>query len=308
MWYDPIHERDLVHRDWAVLVDAAAEGCARQSQPPHPYFIDHYGYLFALHRTHKMSNPIYSYFYPQHLRAFDDAWQRETEMFIKSCSAWRDDLPNFDSILILSDRAQEIIESWAKWLIRNGLCIPDNHFQLAADCTWSDLFAQSVHYPNRPAIPGPTFFQRLPTSQREEVSSKYGKCAARDLYVVLLRIHERSHFLQSGCPLMNELTLSALWGHFLTEEGHWIWQEDRDQQKCFNLEWPFTGRLNLSTKDWAILFHDSYLGLRKLDKLRAHLLYLNIRELAWKFNNREIGYISYVGNATRLISSVAFGA
>lgn len=189
-------------------------------------------------------------------------------------------------------RAQLLVR-WRKHLARHGVVPPRHLFQADPDETWADLLARSVHAPlGRPAIPGPTFYERLSPVSRAVVDARFGPDALWSLYAFLLQCHEETHLLQSGEPLLGEVALAWMWCSFLDAEDLWCWQETEPGGETFNIEAPWVRRLDLCRAAGGLLFRDTLCGVR------AHFggdePYDGLCEVGWEFDLKRIRYHEYL--------------
>ena len=303
MLFAPLRERRKVESEWTKVLSMISDKGGTNTELPHPYFIDHYGYLLHLDRPNSVENGISKLFYACHLPNAKTSWRDRVEQFVCSCSAWdAHTQPKLAEQVPQHPITTELLGLWSNWLLNLGIRLPATYYTLPDDITWGDFFMDSVHFPDRPAIAGPTFFFRITTEQQEQLIRRYGSQAPTALYIVLVRIHEKSHFLQTGCPLINELSLSALWGNFLTDFDQWLWQANSDTQTPFNLEWEHTKCVPLHPEQWAQIFTDSYLGIESLLGTEAQKIYDNLSKHSFDFFLRKSGYKKYVEISCALLT------
>lgn len=300
--FAPLERRQQVRHEWPTLARDQCGLSDEHTPPPSSYFIDHYAHLLHLRDCSRIELDPLSQFYPCHLGAQRSTWSKRTLQFLSSCSFWDErSRPILDAPVPGFRLTEELLANWSSWLRYNGICHSADHYLIPKGMTWRQFFVDSVHYPERPAISGPTFFARLSLRQQQDLIDRFGHEAPIALYIALLRIHESSHFLQTGCPLLNELSLSGLWGAFLTEFDQWHWQSNEATGVAFNLEWEFTKHVPLNPSEWGCIFNDSFLGLEKLIGQDAIALYDQLRQIALKMFQGHISYRTYTQESCKML-------
>ena len=301
-FFNPLERRQQVEHEWPALTREEC-GPTREGTPPlYSYFLDHYAHLLHLRDCCGIELDQSSHFYPCHLGTHSDPWGKRTLQFLNSCSFWDErSRPVLDAPVPDFGMAEELLGNWSGWLRSNGVRHSADHYVIPKGMTWGQLFAESVHFPERPAISGPTFFTRLSLQQQRDLIDRSGREAPIALYIALLRIHESSHFLQTGCPFLNELSLSGLWGAFLTEFDQWHWQSNEATGTAFNLEWEFTKHVPLHPSEWGCIFNDSFLGLEKLICHGAIALYGHLRRLALEVFQGQISYRTFTRRSCEML-------
>lgn len=300
--FDPLERREQVRHEWPFLTRGERDPTVNAAQPPSSYFIDHYAHLLHLRDCSGLKLDQSSLVYSCHSSARIASWSKRTQQFLDSCSFWDErNRPILNAPVPNFQLTEDLLGNWSNWLRSNGVDHCADHYLIPEGMTWGQFFADSVHFPERPAISGPTFFARLSLRQQRDLVDRSGREAPVALYIALLRIHESSHFLQTGCPLLNELSLSGLWGAFLTEFDQWHWQSNESTGASFNLEWEFTKHVPLRPSEWGHIFNDSFLGLEKLTGHGAIALYSHLRRMAIRVLQGQMSYRAYTQKSCELL-------
>ena len=99
----------------------------------------------------------------------------------------------------------------------------------ATECTWREVFDQTVFYPRGPAIPGAIFHDLISDQDRLAIKCHYGPHAPIDFYCFIQQVHETVHMTQIGEPLLNEIVQASLWIEFLDRNPD-LWTFQRNSQ------------------------------------------------------------------------------
>ena len=186
-----------------------------------------------------------------------------------------------------------LLEAWRGHLEAHGVPLQPLAFQARPGETWASLYRRSAHYPMRPpAILGPSFFDRLSPASAAEVIARFGRENIWSLYAFLLQVHEESHLLQSGEPMLGEVALAHLWCSFLDARDLWCWQRVSPTGPSFNVELPWLRRMQLGTADAGALFRDTRSGVEAL--FASTSAYDVLCEGAWQFDRGIWRYSRYL--------------
>ena len=116
---------------------------------------------------------------------------------------------------------------WAAFAADVGLPREVSDLMDATECTWEEVFAQTVFYPRGPAIPGATFHDLISDLDRQTIRCDYGPHAPIDFYCFIQQVHETVHMTQTGEPLLNEIVQASLWIEFLDRNPDlWTFQRN----------------------------------------------------------------------------------
>lgn len=208
------------------------------------YFIDRIGYSIMLsEKTHDISLPCIKEY-----SAIDEIYYKILlDKTISNIDAIGAETIRPDAIVPQISIVDELLSLWRSFLKKYNITFLPGSFQNPAGKTWVEFFANSVHYPKRPAIPGPTFFLRLSEPERRELINRYGPDGIIGLYIFLLLVHEETHLNQIGEPLLCEFFLAMLWCKFLSEEDQWHWQRSVDNQDVFNIEYHWVSQVMIDS-------------------------------------------------------------
>lgn len=201
---------------------------------------------------------------------------------------------------------EELLHLWRTYLSDRGVQLGKTHFQNPVGKRWMDFYKKSVHYPNPPAIRGPTFVERLSPEERVRLVERVGIEGVLGLYIFLSQTHEEVHLLQTGEPMMNEVHLAWLWCGFLDVENLWWWQRSEYSGESFNIEYPWVSKLKYGPTATTRILADSYLfirGIFKNDGCDFLKLYDSLCELAWIFDHKKIKYRDYLNLAIEELRS-----
>lgn len=186
-----------------------------------------------------------------------------------------------------------LLEAWRNHLGAHGVPLPTLAFRARPGETWASLYRCSAHYPMRPpAIRGPSFFDRLSPASADEVLTRFGRENVWRLYAFLLQVHEESHLLQTGEPMLGEVALAHLWCTFLDARDLWCWQRASPTGPSFNIELPWLRQMHLGAADVGLLFRDTRRGVDAL--FASASAYDVLCEGAWLFDRRVWRYSRYL--------------
>jgi hypothetical protein len=186
-----------------------------------------------------------------------------------------------------------LLKAWRDHLRMHGVPVQPHAFRARPGETWGSLYRRSVHYPMRlPAILGPSFFDRLAPASAKDVLARFGRENIWRLYAFLLQVHEESHLLQSGEPMLGEVALAHLWCSFLDERDLWCWQRVSPTGPSFNIELPWVRQMPLATADAGALFRDTHRGVHAL--FASASAYDVLCEGAWQFDHGAWRYSRYL--------------
>lgn len=265
-----------------------------------PYFIDRYAYGLYHHHIYGelLPIPLDSYFaLNKHIK-----WEDNLKNFLKS---HHKDLPfppkSLEEKILDLDFMEELFYLWRKFLNGFGIAVPNELFKSPSGNTWQNFFRDSLHYPNLPAINGPTFYTRMTEVDKKTLNQHFGLLGPLGLYIFLLQVHEQSHFLQRGETILCELTLACLWCRFLSEHNLWYWQENSTTRVSFNMERLWVESLNFDDQILALLFSDTWLACQVIFSNRASYVYEEICLTAWRFNAKQLRYQSCLKRITYLL-------
>ncbi|MBY8883710.1 hypothetical protein K7472_02470 [Streptomyces sp. PTM05] len=292
------HWRERAGRDWRALSGPA-------DAPPVPgevpgYLVDRYAFRayladgFGVRIADRFSRP----FAPQAAR-----WQELTRSRLRGIPgaglpAVRLEQPVTDTPLV-----HDLLGRWRRYLTGLGITYDPALFQPPDGRSWLELFRDSVLYPfYPPAIPGPTFVERLSPRQCERLLERHGRAGIMSLYVFLLQAHEDTHRAQRGEPLLCEYVLAVLWCRFLDEHDLWYWERNEDSGVSLNLEEPYLRRVHLDDRTLRALVHDTASGAGQALGPGA---YEELCLAGWLFDTRAIAYQDYLELVTLRLGGTA---
>ena len=279
-WFDACHRSQVIE-----------ETSHFSSLPPH--FIDRHAYL--LYRSEISNDGLFEQdritlspeFDQARSRWLDNISQRRTGVLSLNLSPPGLMMNTSESLWL--DRQ---LKAWREQLLRGGVDIPDGAFNLNT-ITWFEFYQRSAHYPMRgPAIWGPSFYDRLSDEGLRLFKMKATVDQIWDHYQLLLQVHEESHLIQRGEPMLAEVMLAWQWCLFLTNQDMWYWQETRPNGVSFNLEKTYVSRIMLTEQEAGLLFQDQQLGVSSIfADSRAYKVFC---EGAWIFDHKYMPYKYYL--------------
>jgi hypothetical protein len=155
----------------------------------------------------------------------------------------------------------DLVTAWNDFLLSLEIAT-FTHFDPRQFGTITDFYSRSVYYPAPPAIPGPLFLGVLGGRQTTILRAVLGEPRLIDFALALSQIHEGSHFLQTGDPLLAEFAWSRLWMSFLDVHGLWALQRNLRTGVTCNLEAPYWRDIELTGEQIRQFFLDTYVGIR----------------------------------------------
>ncbi|MGZ3606877.1 MAG: hypothetical protein ACXU9J_03040 [Syntrophales bacterium] len=292
----------MARENWAYI--SARSGAHVDISIP-PYFIDRYAYRAYKKEVHGQAS-------------LDDVWQYvavpEEEWRNRLCrvlvGAPSLGMPpvNPDDHIPHIPLLHNLLQRWRVYLRDNGVWVGESYFQNPAGKKWIDFYRNSVHYPNPPAIRGPTFAERLSSNERAALIDRVDVEGVLGLYIFLSQIHEEVHLIQRGEPLLNEIHLAWLWCRFLDAEGLWWWQRSEDFGESFNIEQPWVSQLTYGADAPAQMLADSYLAVRSIvidDTYDSTGVYDRLCEIAWQFDRRKFRYREYLNRTINTLQNTS---
>ena len=201
-----------------------------------------------------------------------------------------------------TEALHDLLSQWRNHLLDSGVMLSTKAFSPVRGLTWLQIFQNSVltpFYP--PAIPGPSFVDRVSDEQRRALLDRYGTCGIWDLYTFLLRSHEETHREQRGEPMLSELFLAMQWCSFLDTHEQWHWQRNLSTGVSFNLEEPYIRRLSLSADIIGKAFYDTAAGVTTFADA---VTYDQLCLCAWLFDARAVNYRQYLDLVVRRLLGI----
>lgn len=271
---------------------------AKQLDPEIPgdfpnYLLDRYAYrLFRLF-SGNIELPIQIYFPYFDVEAKLNSWNLSIEKALTGVPSLNIAPPSLEAKIPEFRLLGKLLTKWCQHLQEFGIDIPLGYYENPSGKTWYAFLKRSAHFPDKlPAIRGPSFYERLSSKQKKFVLEKHGHDGLIELYVFLLQVHEETHLLQKGEPMLSEIVLAWLWCNFLNKEDLWYWQRNDEKDISFNQEQPWVARIFLENKEVRTLFQDTYLGTKMIfsnSKIYDHLCLI-----AWLFDSKAIRYKEYL--------------
>jgi hypothetical protein len=195
-----------------------------------------------------------------------------------------------------------LLHKWRAYLELQQIPLPETAFCDPAGKRWHDFFANSVHYPSRPAISGPTFFARVTATQKRKILENGGVEGVLARYAFLNQSHEEMHTYQTGEPLLCEVFLSILWTGFLTETGEWYWQRNEETGESFNMEYP----VFKNVMERSCIRYEGSLDCFEIVRSSCirgvdhRTVYEDLLSLAWNFRRGRIRYMEYLSRVSKI--------
>jgi hypothetical protein len=268
------------------------------------YFVDRYAYqAFRAVRGGCSPNPDFR----RHKPVDNDIWDEKLRGFLVGVPNPAISAPDPLDIIVGNPLLRDLRDSWMKYLENRGIVLPNGAYAVPAGKSWSEFFAGTPHYPGRPAIAGPTFITRLAPHEREYMLQHVGEAGVMDLYLFLLLVHEYTHALQTGEPLLNEINLACMWCDFLEVEKLWWWQRSDHYGVRFNIEYPWISQPHMTGYVTSLASFDAFENICAIstgNRPLATRTYDQLCELAWKFDQRLLNYRSYLELATNVIGDI----
>jgi len=306
--------RTRAHTEWAMLASpsvtpppASSAGIARSGgelttiPPALPgYLLDRYAYrCFKREVLEEPSKNDLSRYLP----VPDETWASLLSDVLVGISSVDLAPPTVTAFIGSSRVLSDLLCRWRAFLSSLHIDYPPSYFSDPAGKTWAEFFRKSALFPNRPAILGPTFVDRLSQPERDELIGRVGIGGIRALYIFLVQIHEECHLLQTGDPMLNEVHFAWLWCNFLTTENQWWWQRSVDHGATFNLEYPWVSQLAFGESTIPHLLGDSFLVVSATEGSNPGMTYDLLCEWAWKFDHARIKYADYLQAVTDIYSA-----
>jgi hypothetical protein len=196
---------------------------------------------------------------------------------------------------------RDLLGEWEKHLVNNGIAATD-YFALAESVSVQDLYSDSVYFPGPPAISGPGFLDWLEAEQVVDLVKTFAATGVSDFAVALAVIHERSHFLQTGDPLLAEIAWAALWRDFIVTRNLECFQVNRVTGQWCNLEKPYVDRMALTPPQVASLFQDTADGVSRIFA-DGPSVYETLCGLTWRFDTTDLRYTGYLDAVATLFET-----
>lgn len=283
--------RELARTYWNDALSAALMDTEKRSMPLH--FEDRHAYL--LYRAQRREETLGDQDLMTISPDFDQCEAKWlTEIHSKRTGVKRLGRPplGLDHPLSTSDWLKEMLQRWRQHLRRGGVKLNNTSF-ISQKQTWLTLYKRSAHYPMRtPAILGPSFYDRLSVEGLERFHGETTEEMIWDHYQLLLQVHEETHLIQRGEPMLAEVMLAWQWCSFLSEHDLWYWQESSPGGEGFNRERDYVSKIKLSHTEAGLLYIDQYLGVqRTFTDPQAYDIFC---EGAWLFDHKHMNYQQYL--------------
>lgn len=226
-------------------------------------------------------------------------WVERTQKVLQGLPSLDIPAPQLDERIPTLPLLNDLLAQWRNHLQSFGIDVPSGTLEDPAGRTWMEFFQASVLYPlYPPAIPGPTFYDRVSPQQKDMLLSEHRRDGILALYIFLIQTHEESHQLQTGSPLLCELVHAKLWCDFLDRQNLWYWQMNEEDGARFNLEYRWLKRLDLDTGTIKNLFNDTFIGV--LDAFQHGAVYDDFCLVGWLFDADILKYSRSIAVMTQL--------
>lgn len=232
----------------------------------------------------------------------------EAEMTLRTHPLIGDSFPPpVDAKFRLSSWANDLLDAWRFHLEDHGVSVPSGHFDFSQFETLGGAYASSVYFPGPVAIDGPGFLNALGGGAASLVNSD-GVAKVIEFSVIMCFIHERTHFLQYGEPLLCEYILSIAWVSYIRSCGLERFQVNPTTQQWATLEEGFHVMPSRILASLGTLFMDTsrivpILGLNDEGNWYEHLC-----ALATSFENRSLRYSDYLRHLSNDLRLIAEGS
>lgn len=286
--------RALAKERW-TLATARLETPLGAIPPDLPGFlVDRYAFrLFIAAGTgEQVSVPDYD------LQQAADAWEQLVQTSLVGEPSLGISAPRMDDDVPARPFLHGLFERWRTYLCDCGIDFGGAFVPTTG--TWRSLLQRSALYPRPPVLVGPNYFSRLSPRQREHILNTYGDHSVVDFYIFLLQVHEESHLLQTGEPLMCEVTHAWLWCDFLTREDLWLFQRNDDTGAACNVESEWLPALRWSTEHARAMFADTRAGVTLLLDRAS---YYEACRLGSLLDSRALKYREYLAAVTLFLST-----
>ncbi|MDP5182332.1 hypothetical protein QOZ88_06750 [Blastococcus sp. BMG 814] len=297
--YRPMAFRAAASQAWADTVAAFDPG--RSSVMP-GYWADRVGYRMYRDQGHTDAAVLLGDLIPFRHKAPD--FPAQLAGWLQSHPAVGAAFPPaaLDEPFRPSRRLRDLVDAWTRHLSRYGIC-DGGLFRLPSEMTLTDLYRHSVYFPGPPAINGPGFLAFLEADQIDDLVQANGPAGLAEFALALEWIHEGSHFLQTGDPLLAELAWAAVWVSFVSEHGLSELQANRRTGRSCTIEAPYLRALPLDRRCLGALFVDTADGVRLAvpDSERAYETLCGLTHL---LDTRVIRYADYLRHATAILSGL----
>lgn len=293
-WEDEVHAWQ--EQDANFQPDADNSWSSGRPKLPE-YFLDRYAYrIFKLEVRGQRSKLDLDRYRPLPERD----WIARLESSLASVRTVHLSPPKPKELIRTSERMRGLLARWRGFLTQHRIDYPEDAFCDPAGMSWAVFFKRFAHYPNRPAILAPTFIDRLSERERESLLTRVGIDEIQQLYLFLVQVHEESHLLQRGEPMLSEFHLAWLWCQFLDSENLWWWQRSADLGTTFNQEYSYVSGVRLPRATVTKLLGDTFDVVASLYGSEALPTYDMCCDLAWQFDHGKLRYREYL----RSIASV----
>lgn len=255
------------------------------------YFLDRYSYrLFK----HEQSGPGPFKIFTKPVQQLEHLWEERIKKIIGRIESFPNSNINAFCDVATGDYLCFLTTNWENYLGELGWKFPSGHFRIPRGTTWIELFRSSVLYPQfLPAIRSPRFFDRMGEAQRHHILERHGIQGVWDFFIFLTIVHDRSHALQKGDPMLCEFLLSYIWCRFLSAADLWYWQENQTTLECYNLERQWTGNIQFGSDVLIALLEDTLSGVRFS---RTQYPYEYFCHLTFEFDQKKIRYKEYINS------------
>lgn len=157
----------------------------------------------------------------------------------------------------------QLLNDWTAYIEERGISAGDR-FAIGPAETVESVHRRSLYHPGAPAIAGPTFYDILGAEQVVDIAAAHGPSCLLDFYVALAVIHEESHQLQAGDPLLAEIGWSAMWLAFIKRVDLLEFQFNRRSGLSCNLERDLVDKVAMGDELWTTWFLDTARAMEEL--------------------------------------------
>lgn len=265
------------------------------------YFIDRYAYRIYEANLHGRQPHLNFHIFRE---GTTEAWHTLLRQTLVGVPALSLPPPDPTDTIPSNGLLSSMLATWRRYLQAKEILVPHAAFGDPSGMTWAEFFSRSPYYPRRPAIAGPTFFERLHLSEQRELLARVAPADVMALYVFLVQVHEEMHTLQTGEPLLGEINLACLWSDFLDTHDLWWWQRSVALGTCFNVEHPWISTTEMRMYLERQMALDTFDGIRnKYPKAPglAEAEYDRLCYLGSRFDRGELKYARYLELATQVL-------
>ncbi|MBC6418110.1 MAG: hypothetical protein GDA44_04625 [Prochloron sp. SP5CPC1] len=261
------------------------------------YFVDRYSFRVYLHSVFdrgqdRVAVPDYDL-----LTAYNKWYTSLTQTF--SGLPNRDfPPPSLEARIPPSDFRTFLFKTWKEYIQKFPLEVSENYCRYPEGMYWFEYFQNSCHFPKRPALSGPDYFNKLSLKQQEFLIENYGVTGVMDFFIFMQQVHEESHIQQKGEPVLSEFIHAWLWCDFLKQNNLEIFQINDETQLSCNLERSWVTQLEFTKSEMKNFFQDTYLG--SLLYFSAPIAYENLCLVAFIFDRKKIKYAEYLETVLKI--------